>query len=210
MPEKSQPESQTQRQEQVKLRIEYHSLQQAASLQEANGGVMESGLLQYGSLCLLVAGFLYGINFPCPLGILLMAAGSLARQGLLSWPALIVACPLGILLGEQPWFFLGRKMARRAPDKLAARFRERGPSLLLTGRFIPGIPATVVPLAGMTGVSWKRFFAWDLASALIYTLTYSLCGNVLSQWLSLGQIVALAVAVLVTIQLLAYRKRTPS
>ena len=171
---------------------------------------MESWLLNYGSLCLLAAGFLYGINFPCPLGVLLMAAGGLARQGLISWTALLVACPLGILLGEQPWFFLGRRLTRRAPQWLAARFRERGPSLLLTGRFIPGVPATVVPLAGMTGVSWKRFFAWDLASALLYTVTYSVCGNVLSQWLSLGQIVALAVAILVTVQLLAYRKRTPS
>lgn len=138
-----------------------------------------------------------------------MAAGSLARQGLISWPALVVACPLGILLGEQPWFFLGRRLGPRAPEWLAARFRRHGPSLLLTGRFIPGVPATVVPLAGMSGVSWKRFFAWDLASALLYTVTYSVCGNVLSQWLSLGQIIALAVCLLVLIQLLAYMKRTP-
>lgn len=171
---------------------------------------MESWLLEYGSLCLLVAGFLYGVNFPCPLGVLLMAAGSLARQGLIAWPALLLACPLGILLGEQPWFFLGRRLARRAPERLAARFRERGPSLLLTGRFIPGVPATVVPLAGMTGVSWKRFFAWDLASALLYTVTYAVCGNLLSQWLSLSQIVTLAVFLLIGIQVLAYSKRTPS
>lgn len=171
---------------------------------------MESWLLQYGCLSLLAAGFLYGINFPCPLGVLLMAAGSLARQGLISWPALILACPLGILLGEQPWFFLGRRLGPRAPERLAARFREQGPRLLLTGRFIPGVPATVVPLAGMTGVSWRRFFAWDLASALLYTVTYSVCGNLLSQWLSLPQIIALAVCLLVLIQLLLYSKRAPS
>ncbi|MFN8609829.1 MAG: VTT domain-containing protein [Vulcanimicrobiota bacterium] len=171
---------------------------------------MESWLLEYGSLCLLVAGFLYGINFPCPLGVLLMAAGGLARQGVIAWPALLLACPLGILLGEQPWFFLGRKLARRAPVWLAARFRQQGPSLLLTGRFIPGVPATVVPLAGMTGVSWSRFFAWDLASALLYTVTYSVCGNVLSRWLSLGQIVALAVVILVAVQLLAIRRSRPA
>lgn len=139
-----------------------------------------------------------------------MAAGSLARQGLIAWPALIVACPLGILLGEQPWFFLGRRLGPRAPERLAARFRQHGPSLLLTGRFIPGVPATVVPLAGMTGVPWGRFFAWDLASALLYTVTYSVCGNVLSQWLSLGQLIALAVGLLLLIQVLAYTKRTPS
>ncbi|MBS2040468.1 VTT domain-containing protein [bacterium] len=168
---------------------------------------MEEWLIAYGSPCLLAAGFLYGINFPCPLGVLLMAAGGLARQGLISWPALLLACPLGILLGEQPWFFLGRRLRSKAPPRLAQIFRERGPSLLLTGRFIPGVPATVVPLAGMTGVSWKRFFAWDLASALLYTVTYSVCGNLLSHWLSLGQIVALAIGILVTIQFLAYKKR---
>lgn len=170
---------------------------------------MEQLLLDYGSLCLLAAGFVYGINFPCPLGLLLMAAGGLARQGVIAWPALLVACPLGILLGEQPWFFLGRKFARRAPERLAAQFRRQGPSILLTGRFIPGIPATVVPLAGMTGVPWVQFFAWDLASALLYTVAYSVCGNVLSQWLSLTQIVALALCVLVPLQIWAYKKRAP-
>ncbi|MBN9415395.1 hypothetical protein ABS71_18940 [bacterium SCN 62-11] len=170
---------------------------------------MEHWLLDYGSLCLLAAGFAYGINFPCPLGLLLMAAGGLARQGLISWPALLIACPLGILLGEQPWFFLGRKLARRAPERLAARFRRQGPSILLTGRFIPGIPATVVPLAGMTGVPWAQFFAWDLASALLYTIAYSVCGNVLSQWLTLGQIVLLALCTLIPLQVWAYKKRAP-
>lgn len=170
---------------------------------------MEAWLLQYGSLSLLLAGFVYGINFPCPLGVLLMAAGGLARKGLISWPALLIACPLGILLGEQPWFFLGRRLAHRAPARLAATFRRQGPSILLTGRFIPGVPATVVPLAGMTGVSWTRFFAWDLASALIYTVTYSVCGHLLSRWLSLPQIVLLALCVVVPLQVWAYKKRAP-
>ena len=177
---------------------------------------MEQWLEERGSICLLLAGFLYGLNIPCPLGILLMAAGGLAREGVLPWPAVILCVPIGIFLGEQPWFFLGRRMglalllrmARFSRDpaalvqKITARFQADGPRLLLSGRFIPGIPAVVVPLAGMTGVGWGRFFAWDLASALLYTVAYSVCGNVLSQWFSLGEIVGGAIVFFVVMHLL--------
>ena len=54
---------------------------------------MEQWLEERGAICLLVAGFLYGLNIPCPLGILLMAAGGLAREGVLAWPAVMLASP---------------------------------------------------------------------------------------------------------------------
>lgn len=95
-----------------------------------------------------------------------MAAGGMARQGHISWLALLACCPLGLMLGEQPWFFRGRKAGlgllyripfvgrdrRASVDALKARF-------LVHGRFVPGVPACVVPLAGMMGVPWRQFFA---------------------------------------------------
>lgn len=185
---------------------------------------MEAWLQSWGSLCLLVAGFLYGINCPVPLGLLLLAAGGLAREGVLSWTALLIATPLGIFLGEQPWFFLGRRLGprllyrlawwRRDRDTLVPRlietFQRHGPSVLLTGRFVPGIPATVVPLAGMTGVSWPRFFAWDMASALLYTTVYAWGGHVLSRWFRPLEVVGLAVAAFLALYLVRKPGGAPS
>ena len=179
---------------------------------------VESLLLEHGLHFLIGAGFLYGLSVPTPLAVLLMAGGGMAQSGEFPWWALVLGCPLAMLLGEQVWFFLGRKIGPRLlyrlpfvstkrVDELRERFLVVGPRLILSGRFVPGLPACLVPLAGMTGVPWLRFFAWDFLSLLLYSTVYSGCGAVLSNWLNPGQITILALIVLALVHGLMHLRR---
>lgn len=159
---------------------------------------------------------LYGLSVPTPLAILLMTAGGMARQGHLPWMGLWLGCPLGIVVGEQFWYWVGRAMGLSllhripftTPDRInfwSLRFRQVGPRLLLTGRFVPGMPAFLVPLAGMTGIPWRRFVVWDAASSLLFCTVYSTAGAALAQWLSPGQIALVALTLLALTHLMSSR-----
>ena len=115
-----------------------------------------------------------------------LAGGVLAREGLVSLPAAMIAAALGSCLVDQAWFFLGRygrnlhwvrKITERPAFERATDLVERHPTAFIFGfRFVYGM-RTVSPIAiGTTDVRTHRFVATNAVSAAIWAPLFTLIG----------------------------------
>lgn len=151
---------------------------------------------------------------------ILVVAGFAAHQGHLSLPAVIAIAFVGGLLGDQFFFFLGRRygdaLLRRLP--LLARHAERVNRLLLRHhawlivgvRFMYGLRIAGPIVIGMSPVSARRFLLFNLIGAAIWAVLIAGAGYLFGQtlhWLLadlnryewVGVLVILAVAGLVAL-----------
>lgn len=101
----------------------------------------------------------------------LVAAASFAAMGRFSWGAAFLACFLGIWGGDALLHLAARVFGRRAmqhrwvsrwirPEALARSetwFLARGPWLLVTSRFIPGLRLPTYVASGLVGYPLRRF-----------------------------------------------------
>ncbi|ALS59709.1 DedA family protein/thiosulfate sulfurtransferase GlpE [Pandoraea norimbergensis] len=114
-----------------------------------------------------------------------------------AYPTLIVTAstalfpPLGIialaaaaaLLGDVIWFLAGRRYGHHilrlmcrlsiSPDTCVSRTEgsmgRYGVRVLLFARFVPGLSALSVPMAGALGVSWRKFLLYDALGAMLWS-----------------------------------------
>jgi len=129
-------------------------------------------LLQaWGYPAVLVGAFLEGET-------VLLLAGFAAHAGYLELPWVIAAAFAGSTLGEQFYFFLGRRygerlLARfprlqRRGDRVRRMLERHDVSAILSLRFLYGL-RTVGPMAiGASDVPWLRFTAIDSVAALAW------------------------------------------
>jgi membrane-associated protein len=137
-----------------------------------------------------------GLLFPfLPGDSLLFTAGLLASSGVIHVPVwlVIVVAFVAAALGDQVGYWLGRRFGRRLfkPEArvLKTRYLEEaenffakygGPALIL-GRFVP-VVRTYVPLAaGASDYHYRKFIAWNLTGAALWTIAVSILGVVLGQ-----------------------------
>lgn len=115
---------------------------------------------------------------PGEVGMLVVAAAG-AEAGL-SWPWLAVCAGLGATAGDSVSFTVGRLWGRRilewrrrkggraaaAVARSTESFARLGGPAVFLGRWIGVLRAVVPVVAGSPGMSWPRFFGWNvLASA---------------------------------------------
>jgi len=112
---------------------------------------------------------------------ILVVGGFAAHRGYLSLP-LVMACAFaGSFIGDQIYFFIGRKKGlaylkkKPAAREKIARFQsllERyNTIIILSFRFLYGL-RTVAPFTiGLSSVSAKRFFILNVVSALAWSVT---------------------------------------
>jgi len=120
-----------------------------------------------------------------------MVGGAMARRGLLDRDWLILAAASGSFLGDQTWFFLGRRwrdlprlraLAASRGFAKARRVFDRQPGLFVFGfRFAYGL-RTVSPIAiGMTDYPAGRFMAINALASLIWAWLFVSLGGILGQ-----------------------------
>lgn len=134
---------------------------------------------------------------PLPSIPLLLVCGALVRGGHLT-PAMVVLSGVGAcLIADGVWFQLGRSRGRKIlgflcrvalePDSCVRQtengFAKYGVRFLLVSKFIPGMNAFAVPLAGSSGVSWPRFLLFDLSGALLWIASWGAVGFIFSEQL---------------------------
>lgn len=141
--------------------------------------MIESLLNEYGYPILLVGTFLEGET-------ILILGGLAAHMGYLSLSWVVICGFVGTLLGDQFYFYLGRRhgaefLARRPAWRTRSqrifRIMEQYPVLLILGfRFLYGI-RTVTPFAiGMSKVSYFRFTVLNGLGAGLWAITIGLAG----------------------------------
>jgi membrane protein DedA with SNARE-associated domain len=142
---------------------------------------MSDALLQ-GSIWLAFAWLLIGgIGVPLPEDAALLAAGVLIERGAVN-PFVAVAVVLaGVLVGDGMLFFAARRLGPRAyerklfqrvlPPERRARieraYERYGGRLVFIARHVAGLRAAVFAMAGIHGMTPRRFFFWDAAAACI-------------------------------------------
>jgi len=125
----------------------------------------------YGYLAVAVGTFLEGET-------VLVLAGLAAHRDYLSLPGVILVALLASFLGDQLYFYLGRRHGpallgrfpalRAAADRVAPHIRRHQNLLILFIRFLYGLRVAGPVAIGMSGVSRLRFFLLNLAGAALW------------------------------------------
>jgi membrane protein DedA with SNARE-associated domain len=129
-------------------------------------------------LCLLLAlATLVSEDLTC------IGAGLLVSHGRLDFLPAVVACALGILIGDLALYgagrFLGRGGLHRrpwrwllSPERVEAStrwFSERGPWVILGSRFMPGARLPTYFAAGLLRAGFWRFLGWFALAVALWT-----------------------------------------
>ena len=171
--------------------------------------------------------YLFGVSaldviFPLvPSETSVILAGVLAGTGDLNIFAVIVVAAAGAVLGDNtsywigrtagPWivqrFFTGKRKKRL--DWAEVQIEERGPYLIVVGRFIPGGRTVITLSAGLLEMSWRKFIVFDVAAGLSWATYAGLLGyfggRVFEEEPLKGFLVAFAIALAVTGGVEVYR-----
>ncbi len=165
---------------------------------------METWIGEYGYLAVLLGTFLEGET-------ILILAGFAAHRGYLALPWVICAGFIGTLLGDQLFFFLGRRhseyLLKRKPhwkprmDRVQAMVDNYRVWVILSFRFLYGL-RTLIPFAlGMSQVPLRLFLFLNLLGALIWSVAVGVAGFLFGQALEifLGNLKRYELIVLLTL-----------
>jgi len=154
-------------------------------------------VVQYGYALLFLWVLVEQGGLPIPATPLVLAAGALAGQGRMSFPLVILCATAGCVAADVFWYFFGKRrgaivlnlLCRIAlePDscvrRTETRFSKLGARTLLICKFVPGLNTAAPALAGMVGVPYARFAAFDIAGGLLWAIAWTLLGFIFSKQL---------------------------
>jgi membrane protein DedA with SNARE-associated domain len=144
-------------------------------------GLVSSYIEHFTYLGLFVVLMLCGLGLPIPEDIALLAGGYLAHRGITRYPMTLAVSLLGVVVGDNSLFFLGRHFGtslvryfglatpgRKVQIERIQKFMERhGHRAIFYARFLAGLRALIYLSAGSFGVRPSVFLIYDLAGALI-------------------------------------------
>jgi membrane-associated protein len=135
----------------------------------------------------LEASTLLGIVVPGELALVL--GGVLAHQGRVPLWATVVAGAAGAVVGDSVGYAVGhtageRLLARiprrliqpRQVERATALLRRLGGRAVFVGRFTAAVRALVPGLAGIAGMPYRTFVAWNLAGGVLWATGFVLLG----------------------------------
>jgi membrane protein DedA with SNARE-associated domain len=120
-----------------------------------------------------------------------IAAAALAGAGDLVLSFVLISAAGGAVIGDNVAYLLGR--AGRGPivsrllrsagwrervTRAEAMLRERSATIIVVSRFIPGGRTATMLSAGLVGLPWRRFAAFDLAAGVLWAGYAGLIGLV--------------------------------
>ncbi len=142
----------------------------------------------YGVVFLIV--FLNNLGLPVPGDMMLLGAGLLAQQGILSLGMTIAVGTAACFLGGSGAYWLGFRFGIRLFKKMrwlqftpkrakgiTDFFKKHGAKAVFFARFIALLHPVTGFLAGMGKTPWKPFLFYNLAGSAAYALIYSMAGS---------------------------------
>lgn len=174
---------------------------------------------RWGYLAIALATFIEG-------EVVLIWAGALAHQGMLSLPLVALAATIGSLAWGQTWFYVGKLLGRSFIDrrpKWRARITTAEPWIARYGgwavvafRFIAGMAIVLPLLIGASGFPRRRFLVLDGIGASIWASGFACAGfalgtgleKVLGRSISWPELVGLALGGALAIWLITQLVRT--
>jgi membrane protein DedA with SNARE-associated domain len=156
-------------------------------------------LSTWGYLAVFVFVGLESTGIPFPGETMLITAAAYAGAGHLQIPFVIAASALGAITGDNLGYLVGRtggrevilkygRYVRLTDDKLDRAqtfFEKHGDKTVFIGRFIAVLRAWAAFLAGVNEMPWKKFFAFNAAGGICWSLLYGILAFVLGHNLPL-------------------------
>ncbi len=124
-------------------------------------------------------------------------AGFAAAQGLMSAPLLMIAAWLGSFVGDQCYFWIGRRFGlrvlarqplwRERVDVALGWLKRYDAGFILSFRFIYGVRNFSSFALGISGINWRRFMILNFLAAGVWAAVFVgvgyLCGHALERML---------------------------
>jgi membrane protein DedA with SNARE-associated domain/rhodanese-related sulfurtransferase len=134
---------------------------------------------------------------PIPANLFLVAAGALAHSGKLSLSGAVALSVETCLLADLGWYVAGRRWGERVLHSVCSFSRDPGACVrkatgalarhglrtLLASKFVVGLDAVAVPVAGASHAPILPFLFFDTLGALLWCATYASLGFVFSNQL---------------------------
>jgi membrane-associated protein len=171
--------------------------------------------------------YLFGVSaldvvFPLvPSETSVILAGVLAGTGDLEIVAVILVAAAGAVVGDNTSYWIGRTAGpwivsrffrgerKKRIDWAGTQIEERGPYLIVVGRFIPGGRTAITLAAGLLQMRWRKFIVFDVAAGLCWATYAGLLGyfggRVFEEEPLQGFLIAFAIALAVTGAVEVYR-----
>lgn len=145
-------------------------------------------LISYGLVLLFAVVAAESAGLPLPGETALIAASILAAQGHYSIVSVIVVAASAAILGDNVGYWIGRtggrallerwgpirRYAERALPPGERFFQKHGGKTVFIGRFVAVLRVTAAWLAGITHMSWWRFFLWNASGGIVWATGVSL------------------------------------
>ncbi|VVE00704.1 putative membrane protein [Pandoraea pneumonica] len=137
-------------------------------------------IARYGFWLVFLNIFGQALGLPLPAYPTLIVTASTA---LFPAAGIVALATVAALLGDTIWFLAGRRYGHHilrlmcrlsiSPDTCVSRTEgsmgRYGVRVLLFARFVPGLSALSVPMAGALGVSWRKFLLYDALGAMLWS-----------------------------------------
>jgi len=151
-------------------------------------GEAQHYVVTYGYAAVFIGIFLESFGFPTP-GEMLMIAGSLmASHGKLDIRILLVLCWFATVMGGNVGYVIGRQGGRPLVLRCGSRlgvtngrleqvegfFDRYGGAVVLFARFVVPLRQLNGIVAGILGMNWWRFLAYNAAGAALWAAFWSL------------------------------------
>jgi membrane protein DedA with SNARE-associated domain len=177
------------------------------------------GVLVFAEAALLVGFFLPG-ETAAVVGGVLAGAGSVNLEAMMTVVVFsaIVGDSVGYLVGQTagPWLLERRPLRGRAAVQRTKDLLERrgGPAVLI-GRFVTFARAVIPGLAGMSGLRYRTFLAYNALGGLLWGVGYTLLGYLVGRSftrivsdLSTASLVLIGAAALAVVVWVLLRRRS--
>jgi membrane protein DedA with SNARE-associated domain len=133
----------------------------------------------YGGLFLVL--LLGGLGAPIPEELPVLAAGALAREGVIRWWMGLGVCVVGVLVGDVVLYIAGHHWGERLlrwrlvrsvltearEHRLASAYRRHGVKIVLVARHVMGVRAAAFLTAGIVRLPFWKFLLVDAAAAVV-------------------------------------------
>jgi membrane protein DedA with SNARE-associated domain len=145
-------------------------------------------LLSYGLVLLFAVIAAESAGVPLPGETALIAAAILAERGKYSIVEVIAVAAAAAIIGDNVGYWIGRTGGRKLLERWGPLrryservlppgerfFRKHGGKTVFIGRFVAVLRVTAAWLAGITHMTWWRFFLWNAAGGIVWATGVSL------------------------------------
>lgn len=177
-----------------------------------------AALLVYGLPVLFGVILIASIGAPLPVTLMLVAAGSFAKQGEMKLTSIIIVASGAAILGDHIGYGLSRWGGRRLVDRITGRVggatkikkaeglsrRWGGAGIFFSRWLVTELGPWINVTSGITSYPWRHFVVWDVLGEILWVVLYVMLGYQFSDrvqylveilgnlaWVILGVIVAM-------------------